>query len=213
MKCSNNNWFAPEFDRFLFAYKYHHFGILLLKKFFQNIKNLKTVIYDALLVQFPLLFFILGKKNSSVLKNNIFVSINYDKHMSGGESLNKIVKPLKMLNKDTVEIELLDHVTLDINEVGEIYKKLDELSKDRHLKKLLILKDTTQITIAARNLMVTENEKRKDRIIGEAFVVHTIAQKIIINFYMMYLRNIYPVQFFTDKKEAEAWLLSIGNKP
>ncbi len=118
----------------------------------------------------------------------------------------RVLKSLKMINKRTLELEFIDHVTVERDGVKEIYKVLDEFTEGHRLKKLLILGEHTEISKEARFLMVEENNIRQSKIIAEAIVVHSFAQKLSANFYMMLLKKIYPVQFFTDHESAEKWL-------
>jgi hypothetical protein len=113
-----------------------------------------------------------------------------------------------MLDKRTVEIHFQDSVLVEKEGVKQVYKMLDEFTDGQRLKKLLIIGEHTDITKEARLLIVEENNVRKNRIVAEAIVVHSFAQKLIANFYLALLKNIYPIQFFTERTKAEKWLRS-----
>ncbi len=112
-----------------------------------------------------------------------------------------------MLNKRTVEIEFLDEIVVETNGVREAYRILDTFTNKERLKKLVIIGKLTEITKDARLLIVEENKQRQEKIIAEAILVNSFAQKLSANFYILFLKNIYPIQFFTDRLKAELWLM------
>jgi hypothetical protein len=48
--------------------------------------------------------------------------------------------------------------------------------------------------------------------LADAFVIHSVSQRILANFYLNISRPILPTRVFTDIKEAEAWLLSLDRE-
>ncbi|MDI1233207.1 MAG: hypothetical protein PSX81_02870 [bacterium] len=123
------------------------------------------------------------------------------------KAISTIFKSLKMLNKRTVEIEFLDEIVVETNGVREAYRILDTFTNKERLKKLVIIGKLTEITKDARLLIVEENKQRQEKIIAEAILVNSFAQKLSANFYILFLKNIYPIQFFTDRLKAELWLM------
>jgi hypothetical protein len=45
--------------------------------------------------------------------------------------------------------------------------------------------------------------------LADAFVIHSVAQKILANFYLHIIRPVLPTKVFNSYPEAEAWLLSL----
>jgi hypothetical protein len=99
-----------------------------------------------------------------------------------------------------------DDVVVKGNSIGKMFDAIDKVSSGERVKKLMIMGEHTEITKEARQLMVQENTRRKNKIIAEAIVVHNFAQKLNANFYMALARHIYPIRFFTDKLQAQLWL-------
>lgn len=126
--------------------------------------------------------------------------------MPESESVSKVIKSIRMYDDRTVEIVYNDDVVINNEDAMESYRILDEFTAGRRLKKLLIVGKNVDINTETRFLIVKENNSRKDSIIAEAVVVNSIAQKIKTNFYIMFLRKIYPTHFFTSVTEAEEWL-------
>jgi hypothetical protein len=122
------------------------------------------------------------------------------------KTIAEILKSIKMLNSRTVEIEFEDYAVVEKENIKPIYTLLDEFTSGKRLKKLLVVGEHTEITKEARYMIVHENELRKNNVIAEAIVVHSFAQKLICNFYILLLKKIYPTQFFTDRDKATKWL-------
>jgi len=45
--------------------------------------------------------------------------------------------------------------------------------------------------------------------IADAFIIHTLSQKIIANFYLKIQKPVVPTKFFSNSMDAEKWLLEI----
>jgi hypothetical protein len=118
----------------------------------------------------------------------------------------KVFKKIKLLGNSIVEMEFPNYMLVDTDCVEKAYKEIDQVTKGRKVKKLVIMGDHTEITKTARTLMVEENKRRKNNIIAEAIVARSFAQKLSATFYILFLAKIYPVQLFADKYHAEKWL-------
>lgn len=121
-----------------------------------------------------------------------------------------ILKSIRMRDEITVEVEFHDVKQIDINLLSEAYRILDNFTEGRRLKKLLITGPSNSITKEARTFGESEAQKRKNSIIAEAIVVHSLPQKMAINFYLNFIKGEYPVRYFTDASKANEWLSSMG---
>ncbi len=120
-----------------------------------------------------------------------------------------VLKSLSMLDEQTVQIEFQDDVLIDLEDIKRTYQQLHHFTGEKRLKKLVITGKKTEITKDARLYGHRESMKIKDRVIAEAIVVHMLYQKMIINFYIMFIKDSYPTRFFTDVEKAKEWLASI----
>jgi hypothetical protein len=118
----------------------------------------------------------------------------------------KILKSMRMLNEDTVEIIFEDRAQIELEDMMAAYVEFDEFMGGRRLKRLIVPGKDMQMTKAARKYGEMENERRSGNCIAEAMVVFTFVQKMCTNFYLKYVRDIYPAKSFTDMEEAKAWL-------
>ncbi len=122
----------------------------------------------------------------------------------------KILKSLRMIGNDMIEITFENNVEIQVDDMKEAYTLLDAFTEGKRLKKLIITQPRTSILKAARAYGESEAQKRKKMIIAEALVVHSLPQKMAINFYLNFIKNDYPVRFFTDTDKAIEWLNNLS---
>ena len=166
----------------------------------------KTGSFAGLMPGHPIINGMKSMESMDLLTMESAAGLKKRKMIKHVKAITHVLKSLKMINKRTMELEFIDNVTVERGGVKEVYKVLDEFTAGQRLKKLLVLGEHTEISKEARFMMVEENNLRKSKIIAEAIVVHSFAQKLSANFYRMLLKNIYPIQFFTDREKAEKWL-------
>ncbi len=113
---------------------------------------------------------------------------------------------MRMLDPMTVEVVYRKNSVITNEDIDGLYKAFDAFTENKRLKKLIIIGEHVDISTETRFLIIKENNKRKDKVIAEAVVVNSIAQKLKVNFYIMFLKKIYPTQFFTKTDLAIEWL-------
>jgi hypothetical protein len=112
-----------------------------------------------------------------------------------------------MVHGDTLEIIFKDDILIDLEGIKEAYTEFDTFFVEKkRLKRLVVIGKNTEITKDARKYGQAENKKRKSTCIAEAMVVHNFVQKVLTNFYLKYIEDLYPTKSFTDIDEARAWL-------
>jgi hypothetical protein len=121
-------------------------------------------------------------------------------------TLTRVLKSLRMIEKDTVEIQYHDAVDVKLEDMEELLKALYDFTGNKRLKRLVICTKHSSLDMAARHHLQNENKSRKDTIIAEAVVVTSLAQKMTTNFYLKFIEEIYPSRFFTDIEKAREWL-------
>ncbi len=117
----------------------------------------------------------------------------------------KYIKSFSVENGICV-LEFEDRIILDIEAIHIVDRYCDGFTAGKRLKKLIIAGRNTQITKEARVFGQEKSKAMKDFIIAEAIVVHTLPQKMTANFYFRFLKNLYPMKFFTDVDKARQWL-------
>lgn len=113
---------------------------------------------------------------------------------------------VRLINCTTVEITYFDDIVFECDDILETLWVIDQISKGRALKHLVIINEFTQFTVEAKQLLADENIKNKSKILGEAIVVRSIATRLLENFYRQQIDNRYPIKLFDNTLDAKKWL-------
>lgn len=119
---------------------------------------------------------------------------------------NEVVDSLKKIDDSTVEVIFKSDAVIGIDQIKETFKTLSELTGNEKHKKLIITGKRTEITKEARLFGMEEAKRIGDFVKAEAIVVHSLYQKMVINFYRRFIDSKYPTRFFTDIDKAKEWL-------
>jgi hypothetical protein len=65
------------------------------------------------------------------------------------------------------------------------------------------------MTKEARHFVIEDSKSRKHLISAEAIVVHSLAQRILTNFYLLFIASLYPAKAFSDEASALDWLTKV----
>jgi hypothetical protein len=118
----------------------------------------------------------------------------------------RVIESIEMLDDQTVEIRYKDMVNVSFEDMRELLDELYRITSNRKLKRLIVISKNSSLDLKARLLLQEENKDRKDKIIAEAVLVNSLAQKMTTNFYLKFIKDIYPSKFFTDYQKAIEWL-------
>ncbi len=118
----------------------------------------------------------------------------------------RVLKSLRMIDDETVEILYKDAVTVTREDMEELLGHLYYFTDGKRLKRLVVCTRNSSLEMTARHLLQEENKVRKDTIIAEAVVVTSLSQKMMTNFYLKFIQNVFPSKFFTDEQKAREWL-------
>ena len=122
-----------------------------------------------------------------------------------------LIKAITMIQPDTIEVVYHDHIKIDVEGIREGFIQLDKFSEMKRFKKLIIIGKDTEISKEARTYGHSESKLRKNSIIAEALVVHTLPQKMAANFYTAFIKDTYPTKYFTEIEKAKEWLAAIND--
>lgn len=118
---------------------------------------------------------------------------------------NEVVESMYKLDDNTIVVEFKGK-TIDLDQIKKTYAMLHELSGTRAHKKLIITHKTTELTKEARLFGMEEAKRIGNNVLAEAVIVHSLYQKMVINFYRRFIDSTYPTRFFTDIEKAKEWL-------
>jgi len=114
---------------------------------------------------------------------------------------------IRLINCSTIEVTYFDDVIVECDDVLENLWVIDQISKGRSLKHLIIINEFTQFTVESKQLLAAENIKRKSKIISEAIVVRSIATRLLENYYIQQNKTSYEIKLFNNTLEAKKWLM------
>lgn len=113
---------------------------------------------------------------------------------------------VRLINSTTIEITYFDDVTVESDGIFELIWVIDQISKGRQLKHLVVVNEFTQFSLEAKKTLAIENSKRKNKILSEAIVVRSLANRIIESYYIQQIKDCHKVKLFNNILEAKKWL-------
>lgn len=122
------------------------------------------------------------------------------------EPLSNIIQSLKMLDDTTVEVLYRENAQVNLKELKILMDQIYEFTENKRLKRLIVISKNAAMDMKARHFLQEENMNRKNTIIAEAVVVTSLTQKMTTNFYLKFIKDLYPCRFFTDVEKAKEWL-------
>lgn len=117
---------------------------------------------------------------------------------------------IKLREDGIIEIDCSNNYEYSVNDVKENWAIIKELAKG---KKILVFNNMPEFTTASKEAreFVAKGE-HKDFIAAEAFVIQSLAQKILGNFYLKINNPVVPAKIFTNKEDAVQWLDTFKHK-
>lgn len=99
--------------------------------------------------------------------------------------------------------------TYNKQDIIDLIEAQVELSKGEKKLVLVIGSEDTNVESEARELMAKEESTMHS--IAEAYVIKSLGQRILVNFYIKVSKPKVPTMFFTNVSAAEKWLKSFVN--
>jgi hypothetical protein len=119
---------------------------------------------------------------------------------------NEVVDSMKKIDNSIIEVVFKSDAVIGLEQIKDTFNQLQELTGNKPHKKLIITGKRTEITKDARLFGMEEAKRIGDLVKAEAIVVHSLYQKMVINFYRRFVDSKYPTRFFTDVDKAKEWL-------
>lgn len=111
---------------------------------------------------------------------------------------------ISLLEPDVLRIEYKADCFVDVEEFTENMAAYRQVMKTEKAYILTIANDGAEPSPEVRNIFASK--ERSAFKIAEAFVISSIAQRILANFVMKVQRPNHPLKFFNSEKEAKEWL-------
>lgn len=114
-----------------------------------------------------------------------------------------------VVRKDNiVQVDSGDNTFYTMQETLEVHNKINELSGCRPMLILHLPGKFANVDDDTRKFLASEHGLRF--VIAQAFVLHSMAQRMVANFFMKMNKPKKPTKFFDKKEDAEEWLLSFN---
>jgi hypothetical protein len=104
-----------------------------------------------------------------------------------------------------VGVEVNQEMEYGIDEVSQVISNIKFLAGDK--KYLILVKAGPQSTISFEAMRLLATPDAMGYAHAKAYVINTLSQRIMGNFFLRYFKPKVPIKFFKDTKNAEVWLL------
>ena len=100
--------------------------------------------------------------------------------------------------------EVLKDIEFDVHHVKADHKASVEITQGKKFLSLVLTSPDMSITFAAQKESMTKDKYKN--IVAQGIVIHSLAQRILGNFMIQFIKYPCPCRMFKTKKEAVAWL-------
>jgi hypothetical protein len=111
---------------------------------------------------------------------------------------------LSLRSDDLMHIAMKEHVVLNLKDAEEMVRVFGEMGDGKKFLLLFTAGSDTTVTTESRYYASTPEANRFT--IASAFVVKSIAQKLLGNAYVTFNKPITPTRIFTNEQDAIDWL-------
>jgi hypothetical protein len=102
------------------------------------------------------------------------------------------------------------HVQFTMHETMELEAAVEKMTKGVTHKSLRIAGKFTNVDMEVMKYL--SRGRGTLFTLADSFVIYSLAQKILANFYLRINKPVLPTKFFNKVEEAEAWLKSLDNE-
>lgn len=123
------------------------------------------------------------------------------------EIINTRIATVKLKTEEILEIDIKQDEVLNANDMKDLINAAYKLGGGKKYKNLINVGEFTVPDLKAIKLSCSKSGSKYK--VADAFVIHTLSQKIVANFYLKNQKPVVPTKFFNNSKDAEKWLLKI----
>ena len=117
------------------------------------------------------------------------------------------ISTVKLKSEEILQIDIIDDQVFEKKDVLELIDAAYRLGAGKKFKNLIDVGEFTVPDLKAIKLSCSKSGSKYK--IADAFIIHTLSQKIIANFYLKIQKPVVPTKFFSNSIDAEKWLLEI----
>jgi len=123
------------------------------------------------------------------------------------QSIQCAISVVELREDGILEITIEGNKDFEMDDVEELMDAADSLGNGKKLLNLIVVGDGTLPNREAREFAASEEGSKYK--LADAFVVKSLAQKIIGNFMKKFSYITVPTEIFTEREEAVKWLKSL----
>ena len=118
------------------------------------------------------------------------------------EIYEKTNSTVSWITDEIVHIKWKEGVELEIEDIDDVDDSFQKITQGEKVKVLSEMGKFTNISPEARKYAAEQSPD----LICLGYVIHSLAQRLILRFYIKIKRRQYPTKVFTSYKEALEWL-------
>ena len=126
------------------------------------------------------------------------------------DNINKLIElghsTIQLREDGIIEVNFADELLLDVTECKELLSNYSSILSNKKVPILHVFGKYMNVTKEARDF--SASPEGLEYSLAEAYVLNSLAHKILANFYIKFNKPKVPTQFFTTKEEATVWLLT-----
>lgn len=112
---------------------------------------------------------------------------------------------IQLRSDGILQVDFVDECMLDVAECEELIRNYTAVLNTRKVPILHIFGRYTGATKGARDFSASPEGLKHS--LAEAYVLKSLAHRLLLNFYIKFNKPAVPTKYFTTKQEAIAWLL------
>lgn len=105
-----------------------------------------------------------------------------------------------------IQVDFADNLLLDVPECIELIQSYTTMVNTKKVPILHIFGKYMNVTKGARDFSASPDGLKHS--LAEAYVLSSLAHKLLLNFYIKFNKPKVPTQFFTTEEDATVWLLT-----
>ncbi|MES2589459.1 MAG: hypothetical protein V4622_10795 [Bacteroidota bacterium] len=117
------------------------------------------------------------------------------------------ISTVSLLKEDTLLIDIQKDKDFTIGDFNQLKDAAFQLGNGKRFYNLIIVGSHTLPNHEAR--VASTSVEGSIYKLADAFVIHSISQKILSNFYLNFHKPCVPTRFFNDVEKAKEWLAEI----
>ncbi len=116
---------------------------------------------------------------------------------------------IKLLESGIILLEGIADYTYEVKDVIQNHEAIKQLSQGK--KSLVLTISGLHSTATREAINYVSKGHHASFVRAEAFVIHSLSQRLLARFYLRFNKPVVPANYFTDRIKAEKWLRTFEN--